>query len=439
MRLNLRDPLLLLLIVWAGTCRGAAAEVRLETDLPYKTDATGYERERCKLDLHLPAEEGFPVVVWFHGGGLRVGEKNGGIEKRLAKRLVEAGIGCACVNYRLSPQSKFPTYVEDAAAAVAWVAENIADYGGDPRSVFVSGHSAGGYLTAIVGVDPRWLRAHGMSPNELRGLLPISGQLATHTTILEERGDKSDDRVLDDAAPLRHVSDGSPPQLVIAGGNDLPDREQVNRDYVAALQKVHHPDVTLLVVPKRTHVSIVGLVNQPDDVVAQAMIDFINDHRVDRLRALNIGGIKPVHQCGQLLLAGQPSPEDLALLKKRGIKTILSVRHANEIDWDEAAAATKHDMQFVQVPFRGKEELTDAVFDQVLSVLRNKENGPTAFHCGSANRVGAIWYVHRVLEEGVPPAVAEREAKQVGLRNLDYLKKAQDYVQRHGETDPANQ
>jgi hypothetical protein len=96
-------------------------------------------------------------------------------------------------------------------------------------------------------------------------------------------------------------------------------------------------------------------------------------------------------------------------------------------------------MQFVHVPFHGKEELTDTVFDQVLSVLRNKENGPTAFHCGSANCVGAIWYVHRVLEEGVPPAVAEREAKQVGLRNLEYLKKAQDYAQRHGETDPADQ
>ncbi len=145
----------------------------------------------------------------------------------------------------------------------------------------------------------------------------------------------------------------------------------------------------------------------------------------------------PVHMCGDLLLAGQPAPEDLALLKERGVKTIISVRHADEIDWDEASAAAKYDMTFIHVPFQGDAELTDDVFDKVLSALRTRENGPTVFHCGSANRVGAIWYVHRVLDEGVDADIAEQEAKQVGLRNPDYLKKAQAYVEHHAKVDPA--
>lgn len=423
--------LVLLLLAGMGGC--GVAETPLGKDLPYKTGTSGYELKRCKLDLYLPTGEGFPVVVWFHGGGLVEGEKSGKTEQRLAQRLVEAGIGCVCVNYRLSPQATFPAYVEDAAAAVAWVAKNITDYGGDPQLLFVSGHSAGGYLAAIIGVDPQYLAAHDLSPDDLRGLIPISGQMATHMNILKERGIESEIRVVDAAAPLFHVSAGSPPQLIIAGDQDSPDREAVNRDYAEALQAAGHVDITLLVVPGRTHGSIVEMVDQPDDVVALAMLEFIHQRLADRLQAEEVGGMTPVHRCGELLLAGQPSPEDLAVLSERGIKTIISVRHSDEIDWDEAAAAAKHQMQYIHVPFKGEEQLTDEVFDTVLSALRNEENGPTAFHCGSANRVGAIWYVHRVMDEGVSPDVAEREAKQVGLRNLDYLKKAQQYIEARGD------
>ena len=136
---------------------GEAASVRILTDLPYKPDgATNYERERCKLDLYLPAgRQGFATIVWFHGGGLQNGDKGGNIAIGLAERFSSEGIAVASVNYRLSPQVKYPAYIEDAAAAMAFLRKQISSYGGSDKLIFVSGHSAGGYLTAMVGIYGR--------------------------------------------------------------------------------------------------------------------------------------------------------------------------------------------------------------------------------------------------------------------------------------------
>lgn len=426
--------LVLLLTAFASSAR---AEKRVERDLAYKTSGSDYELERCKLDLYLPEGEGFPVVVWFHGGGLTTGAKDGETDRRVAQRLVDAGIGCANVNYRLSPKAKFPAYVEDAAAAVAWVAKNIGKYGGDPEALFVSGHSAGGYLTAILGVDPQYLAAHGMSPNELSGLMPVSGQMSTHTTIQGERGTVSETRIVDAAAPLYHVENLGPTELIIAGTRDAPDREQVNRDYAKALQDAGHKDVTLLVVPGRTHGTIIELVDQPDDVVALAMLKFIRDRLPRQLEPVEMGETRPVHKFGDIWLAGQPSPEDLALFQQQGVETIINVRRAEEIDWGEAAEVERLGMHYVYAPFGGDVKLTPEIIDEVLTTLRDETRGPTLFHCASANRVGAIWYAYRVLDGGVSPEVAEREAKTVGLRNPEYLKKAQAYVVDHTKADPA--
>ena len=148
------------------------------------------------------------------------------------------------------------------------------------------------------------------------------------------------------------------------------------------------------------------------------------------LEEKSLGDITPVHALGDIYLAGQPSPEDLQLLKKQGIKTIISVRPPSEVSFDEAAEVKKNGMKFVHLPFKKPEELKPQVFDEVLKVLRDKKSGPTLFHCGSANRVGAIWYAHRVLDGKLSPEDALKEAKVVGLRTPAYLERAQAYVER---------
>lgn len=268
---------------WFGTFSGNRIAsvpqqgVVLHQDVAYKSgDLADYERERSRLDLYLPGEVAdFPTVVWFHGGGLTAGDKAARTQAAIARSLAERGIGVASVNYRLSPRASYPAYVEDAAASVAWVLDHIGDYGGEPGSVFVSGHSAGGYLAAMVGLDERYLAAHDHGLDDLAGLVPISGQMVTHATVREERGLSSSRPVIDQAAPAYHVRADAPPFLAIAGSNDLPARPEENRYVVAALKAVEHDDATYLEFEGRNHGTIVTGIPNADDPVARAISEFV--------------------------------------------------------------------------------------------------------------------------------------------------------------------
>lgn len=145
--------------LWLTACITFAEEkqpqtYKLETDLLYRSEVglDEYQQERCRLDVYVPEnQQGFATVVWFHGGGLTGGNKS------IPEGLKHRGIAVVAANYRLSPKVSSPTYIEDAAAAVAWTFQHIEKYGGSKKRVYVSGHSAGGYLTNMVGLDKRRL------------------------------------------------------------------------------------------------------------------------------------------------------------------------------------------------------------------------------------------------------------------------------------------
>ena len=192
---------------------------QLKTDLPYYSQsaqaADAYLKERCKLDVYHPSSTGFPTVVWFHGGGLKQGNKH------IPEGLKEQGMAVVTVNYRFYPRAKAPAYIEDAAAAVAWTFKNISSYGGDPDKIFVTGHSAGGYLASMVGLDKRWLAQHDIDANQIAGLLPLSGHTITHFTVREEMGIDGKQPIIDELAPLYHVRADAPPLLLITGDREL--------------------------------------------------------------------------------------------------------------------------------------------------------------------------------------------------------------------------
>src|SRR3546814_4589426 len=79
-----------------------------------------------------------------------------------------------------------PSYIGDAPAAVAWTFKHIADYGGDPSKIIISGHSAGGYLVAMVGLDKSWLQQYGEDADKLAGIVDFSGHAITHMTVRAE-------------------------------------------------------------------------------------------------------------------------------------------------------------------------------------------------------------------------------------------------------------
>ncbi len=208
-----------------------------------ESEPDAYARERCKLDVYHPVGgASSATVVWFHGGGLTGGNRS------IPSALKGQGITVVAVDYRLSPKAKAPAYIEDAAAAVAWTFKNITRFGGDTNRIFLSGHSAGGYLASLVTLDRRWLAVHGVDPDRLAGLVPFSGQSITHFTIREERGMARTRPLIDDLAPVYHVRKDAPPMLLISGdrNRELLGRYEESAYFWRMLKEVGHPSVDLL-------------------------------------------------------------------------------------------------------------------------------------------------------------------------------------------------
>ncbi|NJO92593.1 MAG: alpha/beta hydrolase [Chloroflexia bacterium] len=212
--------LTILLLIFSIIGNGQYSDYQTINNLHYYDDAVNtadaYINERCVLDLYYPIKvENYPIVIWFHGGGLRAGEKE------IPEVLKNKGVAIVGVNYRLFPKVKSPKYIEDAAAAVAWVFNNIKKYGGDTSLIFISGHSAGGYLASMVGMDKRWLAKFDIDANKIAGLIPFSGHCITHFTVREERGIDGKQPIIDDLAPLYHVRADASPLLLITGDREL--------------------------------------------------------------------------------------------------------------------------------------------------------------------------------------------------------------------------
>ena len=221
---------------------GASLPHQTEENIPYRdtAQADAVTQERCALDLHYPkGGKNLPVIVWFHGGGLTEGKR------LLPEELKNQGVILVAPGYRLSPGVMSPTYVEDAAAAVAWVMKNIPRYGGSPDKVFLSGASAGGYLATMVALDKKYLQAHGLDANRIKGLVPLTGQMITHFTIRQERGGSHLQPVIDEMAPLYHIRKDAPPILIITGDREreLWGRYEENAYFVRMMKVIGHPDI----------------------------------------------------------------------------------------------------------------------------------------------------------------------------------------------------
>ena len=205
-------------------------------------ETDGYRKERCKLDVYYPVgKKGFPTIVWFHGGGLEGGGKH------VPEMFMNQGFAVVAVNYRLSPKAQNPAYTEDSAAAVAWAYKHIEEYGGSPRRVFVTGHSAGGYLTLMVGLDKSYLQEYGVDADSIAAYLPISGQTVTHFTIRKERSLPEGIPVIDQYAPCNKARKDTPPFVLITGDRNLEmaDRYEENALLASVLKNIGNKKVSL--------------------------------------------------------------------------------------------------------------------------------------------------------------------------------------------------
>ncbi|MBC8042889.1 MAG: alpha/beta hydrolase [Rhizobacter sp.] len=199
-----------------------AGTVRAAKDIRYAT-RSGSDAKLNSLDVYTLEGQAAakPVVVFIHGGGWRIGDKQSGAKVK-AESFAKAGYVFVSINYRLSPAVTHPAHIEDVAKALRWVHGNIATYGGDSSQIFVMGHSAGAHLAALIATDDRYLNAEGMSLKNLRGAILLDGGSYNMTAAIgkdERIADAfgSDKAAWKQASPVYNVSQGKniPPFLII--------------------------------------------------------------------------------------------------------------------------------------------------------------------------------------------------------------------------------
>lgn len=234
----------------------------------------------CRLDLYRPAAiapGGAPLLLWFHGGGLETGDKQEERQITFARRLAAEGNAVALANYRLSPSATYPAYIEDAAQATAWAVQHASSFGCDPRSLYVGGESAGGYLTAMLAMDSRFLSAAGAGEENVAGFIPMCGQMMTHFTVRKERGGWNGLAIdADEAAPIHHIRASTRPLLILVADQDMPTRVEENRYFFAALTQIaENRRAQLHVIPDRDHCSIFERCLEPGDPAGGHILDFI--------------------------------------------------------------------------------------------------------------------------------------------------------------------
>ncbi|MRG44380.1 alpha/beta hydrolase fold domain-containing protein [Chitinophaga sp. SYP-B3965] len=232
--------LLLLLLL---PCFTLGQDYTTKENIHYYTKSTdSYMDQQCVLDVYYPTNiKNAPTVVWFHGGGITGGDKE------IPAALKGKGLVIIGVKYRLSPKVKAPAYIEDAAAAIAWTFKHVAAYNGDTNRIFISGHSAGAYLGAMVTLNKEYLARYQIDANRIAGLISMSAQAITHFTIRQEQGIKDIQPTIDKYAPLFHVRADAPPVLLITGDREMEmlGRYEENAYWARMMKLAGHKQTTL--------------------------------------------------------------------------------------------------------------------------------------------------------------------------------------------------
>lgn len=248
----------------------------------------GTDPRFLSLDVYRKGEakDRLPVIVMIHGGGWRIGDKSNktvGVDK--GRFFADEGFVYVSINYRLTPAVTHPGHIVDVAEAVAWVHDHISDYGGDPESIFVMGHSAGAHLAALVATDHRRLAKHDKPLSIIDGVILLDGagydipaklklgRAASERMYLNAFTE--DEAVQRDASPLHHVEAGKhiPPFLIIPIARRF-DSNKMSEELAQAINEAGGT-ATVYVAEGKTHGSVNGDIGRPDDKPTSEIMKFL--------------------------------------------------------------------------------------------------------------------------------------------------------------------
>lgn len=233
-----------LFLVLTAVSFAQQTEYVLKEQISYvSSNADSYQKEKCLLDVYYPKnKKDFVTVIWFHGGGLVEGRKE------IPSFLKDKGIAVVGVGYRFAPKVKVDDIIKDAALAVKWTFDHIAELGGNKNKIVLSGHSAGAYLDLMLALNKKYLTEVGLSSQDFMGIVPMSPQVITHAAARKEKGIEMLQPTIDEFAPLYWVRKETAPITLITGDRELEmvGRYEENAYLERMLKLVGHSNIKLI-------------------------------------------------------------------------------------------------------------------------------------------------------------------------------------------------
>ena len=273
----------------AGGGEGVRALLRRENAV--YGEWPGVHPSQLAMDIYAaPGATNAPVLFMIHGGAWRHGDKtNPGIATGKPEFFAGRGWVYVAVNYRLAPDVRHPTQVKEIAAAIAWVRRNIRDEGGDPKRIFLMGHSSGAQLAALVATDGRRLEAEGESLEAVRGVVLLDGSGYDVVGMIRREDPLNlnirrwyidaftdDPEVQRDASAVAHVAAGKgiPPFLIFC----LADRPSSRREAGALADALRAAGVDAALVPaeRKTHIALNRDIGAPGDAPTAILVKFLD-------------------------------------------------------------------------------------------------------------------------------------------------------------------
>jgi acetyl esterase/lipase len=283
----MKTALACLLLLSVAPVQKVAAQ-NLTSNIPYAKPA----HKRQVLDIYAPeGAKNLPVVFWIHGGGWQTGDKTSvQIKPRV---FTQRGFVFVSTNYRLLPEVEMGVLIRDVAKSLGWVHKNIAAHGGDPRRIFVMGHSAGAQLAALICIDDRYLKAEGVPFSVLKGCVPVDGDTydlpaiivtaelrqRVHNLPLPKFGHRvkfgNDPKKHIDFSAVTHVARGKgiPPFLILHVAGHPDTRAQARR--LGAVLKKSKLPVKVFGARETTHNKLNADLGLPDDPATKELYKFL--------------------------------------------------------------------------------------------------------------------------------------------------------------------
>ena len=231
---------------------------------------------RQKLDIYTPATvgptSGWPVVVFFYGGSWNTGDR--GQYQFVGEALAARGILTLVADYRLYPEVRYPDFLTDSAQALAYGLGQAARLGGDPKRVFVMGHSAGGYNAAMLALDARWLKVQGHDPSELAGWIGLAGPYDFYPiTNPDAKPVFHHPNYPANSQPIAFIVPNAPRSFLAAAVGDILVNPQRNTQQMADKLQAAGVPVTLKLYPNASHTTLIGAFAWPLRWIAPVLED----------------------------------------------------------------------------------------------------------------------------------------------------------------------